>query len=221
VRGFRIELGEIESVLDGHPSLCQAVVRVHEYPSKEKRLVAYVVPAADVVPNVGELRAYAKEKLPEYMVPATIIVMDSLPLTPNGKVDKKTLHLPQDGRANVTDYVAPETEFEQRIAAMWRDVLHVERVGINDNFFDLGGHSLLILKIHAQLQQTCGTDLDLITLFKYPTISALARHLGEKHSTATNVNQNNELLQQRQQRAQNQRDALARQKKLSERMVVA
>lgn len=221
VRGYRIELGEIESLLMAHEAVNLAAVKAHEYPSGEKRLVAYVVPVVGKVPDISELRAFIKEKLPEYMVPSVIMTMDALPLTPNGKVDKKALSAPE-GRRTVADadYVAPQNEFEERIAAIWREALHVEKVGVNDNFFDLGGHSLLLLRIHTQLQQACNRDLALITLFKYPTIGALARHLSEGSGDRSAMEQAHELAEQRQQRAQKQRAALGQQRKsLSQRMV--
>jgi amino acid adenylation domain-containing protein len=221
VRGYRIELGEIESLLAAHETVSLAAVKAHEYPSGEKRLVAYVVPAAGMLPDISELRGFIKEKLPEYMVPSVIITMDALPLTPNGKVDKKALPAPE-GRRTVAAaaFVAPQNEFEERIAGIWREALQIEKVGINDNFFDLGGHSLLLLRIHTQLQQACNRDLALITLFKFPTIGSLSRHLSEEPEDKSAIDQAQQLADQRQQRAQKQRAALGQQRKsLSQRTV--
>jgi surfactin family lipopeptide synthetase A len=186
VRGFRIELEEIEGALGGHPSLRQVVVVAREDRPGEKRLVAYVVAArGDEAPTVEALRGFLSERLPEYMVPSDFVALDALPLTPNGKVDRKALPDPRGFRPNLAaEFVAPETEVERALAEVWREVLGVERVGVEDNFFDLGGHSLLLMKVQRGLQDRLRRELPLMTLFKYPTVRALARFLGQGDGAA-------------------------------------
>jgi acyl carrier protein len=180
VRGFRIELGEIESTLNEHPAVCQSLVMAREQRHGEKRLIAYIVVREGESLTIEELRGFLKEKLPEYMAPSAFALLDTFPLTPNGKVDRKALPnpdgvLPKIGAA----FVAPHTEIERGLAEVWREILGVERVGVNDNFFDLGGDSLRLLQLQQKLQERLRRGFPLITLFRYPTVSALARHLGD------------------------------------------
>jgi amino acid adenylation domain-containing protein len=185
IRGFRIELAEIESVLRTHTGVRDAVVAVREN-KEEKRLVAYVVPAGKSACTTAELRDYLKQKLPDYMVPAAWVVLPALPLTPNGKVDRKALPLPgADAVAELsTVYVAPDSETEQKIAAIWQDVLGIAKVGRNDNFFDLGGHSLLLTTVHTQLRQAFNKDITMVDLFRCTTVRALAQHLAGKSDSS-------------------------------------
>ncbi len=177
VRGFRIELGEIEAVLREHPALRDAVVLAREDVPGDKRLVGYVV-AAEPPPTTGELRSFLQRKLPDYMVPGMFVFLEALPLTPNGKVDRRALPAPDMTRPELESvFVAPEGGVEKTLAEIWRAVLGVERVGIHDNFFDLGGHSLLLTKVHSQLQAALGREVAMIDLFRYSTISTLAKYL--------------------------------------------
>jgi amino acid adenylation domain-containing protein len=177
MRGFRIELGEIESLLAYHPAIRQSVVTVWEDGPAEKRLVAYMVTAPGSAPSVNELRALLTQTLPDYMVPSTFVFLDALPLTPNAKVDRRALPPPPLNRPQLdTAFVAPTTEVEQQIAAIWRDVLSIDQVGMRDNFFDLGGHSLLAVQVHTKLRALFGRDLPLVDLFRHPTVGALARY---------------------------------------------
>ncbi|MFV1966849.1 MAG: amino acid adenylation domain-containing protein, partial [Pirellulaceae bacterium] len=147
IRGFRIELGEIEATLTTHPAVRQAVVIVREEDPGRKRLVAYLVPAEAQEPTTGELWQFLQQKLPEAMVPAAFVTLESLPLTPRGKVDYKALPAPDSTRPELAEtYVAPRTELETQLAEIWTDVLAVDRVGVEDNFFALGGHSLLAVQ---------------------------------------------------------------------------
>jgi len=190
LRGFRIELGEIETVLSQHPAIKEVVVLAREDAPDDKRLVAYLVSDQEPVPTYTELRRFLKEKLPDYMVPAAFVMLDALPLTANGKVDRRML--PEPGRITPeleTPYVAPRTEVESAIVAIWKEVLHVEKVGVHDNFFDLGGHSLRMIQVHSALQERLKRDLPVIELFEYPTIDSLARYLSQGKSEQSSSQQ--------------------------------
>jgi natural product biosynthesis luciferase-like monooxygenase protein len=181
LHGFRIELPEIEVVLGRHAAVREAVAIVREDQPGDKRLVAYVVPRAGVKPNVSELQNYVREHLPTYMIPSFIVVLEALPLTANGKVDRQKLpaleRTRQDGGAG---YVAPQNKLEQTIASIWQQALQVEQIGVQDNFFDRGGHSLLMAQVQSQLQKSLQRDVPLITLLEHPTISSLAAHLRQQ-----------------------------------------
>jgi amino acid adenylation domain-containing protein len=190
IRGFRIELGEIEAILGQHPAIQEAVVLVREDHPGEKRLVAYVVTSANS--HVSEFRSYLKSKLPDYMMPAAFVMLDSLPLTVNGKVDRRALPLPEIARPDLqVNYVAPRTKLEQEIAKIWQDVLQVEKVGLHDNFFDLGGHSLLVIRIHDRLRDIINQDFSVVEIFKYPTVSSFAHYLSPENSKVLSLSANN------------------------------
>jgi amino acid adenylation domain-containing protein len=185
LRGFRIEPGEIESVLGQHPGVRTAAVIAREDEPGDKRLVAYVVP--DGVPlDGGELRRFLEQRLPEYMVPAAIVELDSLPLSPNGKLDRRALPAPDDtDRRERDDYVAPRTPVEEMLAGIWASVLRLERVGIRDNFFVLGGHSLLATQVVSRVRTAIGIELPLRALFEDPTVADLAARVGTELMTAS------------------------------------
>jgi amino acid adenylation domain-containing protein len=177
VRGFRIELGEIESVLASHPAVAQAVVAAREDRTGDRHLAAYVRPVAAPAPSGSELRAFLRERLPDYMVPSTFTELETFPLTPNGKVDR--LRLPEsDGRraGSPGSLVAPRSELERTIAQVWRDVLRLDEVGVDDNFFDLGGHSLLLVRVQTRLRETLDQEVPIVEMFQYPTIRTMAAH---------------------------------------------
>lgn len=179
IRGFRVELGEIEATLLRHPCVGEAAVLAVMYGEDDKRLVAYVGQRGSR-PTVEDLRSFAREHLPQYMVPSLFVVLNAMPLSPNGKVDRRALPAPSGLRPDVTsEYVAPKGELERSVAEIWRGLLKVDRVGLNDNFFDLGGHSLLLVQVQAELQQRLGKDVSMVDMFRYPTVSALARHLSD------------------------------------------
>ena len=181
IRGFRVEIGEIEAALSRHPAVTQAVVTALEEPSGGKRLAAYLVTAGQPTPSVSQLRAFAGTRLPDYMVPSTFTVLTSFPLTPNGKVDRRRLPAPEIQRVDLqAPFDAPRTDIEQAIAATWRAVLRVEEVGMNDNFFDLGGHSLLIVQVHRKLRSAFDHDLSIIEMFQYPTVRSLAERVAKR-----------------------------------------
>jgi len=154
VRGYRIELGEIEAVLERHTQVRQAVVLVREDVPGDKRLVAYVVPAsAGQQPSVTAVRDFLQQRLPEYMVPTAFVFLETMPLTTNGKMDRKALPAPDAALVATAEYVPPRNEMEQRLAALWSELLRVERVGLHDNFFNLGGHSLLATQVVSRLRE--------------------------------------------------------------------
>jgi amino acid adenylation domain-containing protein len=172
VRGFRIEPGEIEGVLRRSEGVADCVVVAREDVPGEKRLVAYVV--GDV--EAGVLREHLRRELPEHMVPAAFVPLERLPLTPTGKLDRKALPAPEYA-ADADRYVAPRTEAERKVAAVWAEVLGVESVGAHDRFFDLGGHSLLLVRVQARLREAFGQPVPITHLFRYLTVSALAAAL--------------------------------------------
>lgn len=172
VRGFRIELEEIESVLSQQVAVRHAVVAVREQDGT-KQLVAYIVTKRKV--TVGELRSFLTAKLPNYMVPSAFVFLDSLPLTPNGKIDRKALPAPDTCRPELTEgFIPPRTPTEKMIANIWAKVLKIEKIGIHDNFFDLGGHSMLIVRLIGQIETAFGLRLRPAIIFQSPTIAQLA-----------------------------------------------
>jgi len=186
IRGFRIEVGEIEAVLGQHPAVGKAVVHIQENASGDKRLIAYVVsktPNPEDALTAGLLRGFLKERLPDYLTPSSFMILEAFPLTPSGKVDRKRLPAPESDRPRLeVDYVMPRTGMEGVIADVWKEALNLEKVGIHDNFFDLGGHSLTMAKVHYELQQRLEKDISMIEMFKYPTISAWSEYLSQKDS---------------------------------------
>jgi NRPS condensation-like uncharacterized protein/acyl carrier protein len=175
IRGFRIELGEIEACLSQHPEVREAVVIARENVLGSPRLVAYIVPRSEPTASVGELRSFLKTKLPEYMIPSAFVMLEALPLTPNGKVDRRSLPAPDTARPELEKpFVAPRTEVEERLAAIWSDVLGLEQIGVRDNFFELGGHSLLATQVVSRVREVFGMELPLRRLFESPTVAGLA-----------------------------------------------
>ncbi|MCP5015770.1 MAG: amino acid adenylation domain-containing protein [Ketobacter sp.] len=174
IRGYRIETGEIESLLTEHPTLQDAVVVAREDTPGDRRLVAYYVPqgAADV--SLSELRTHLRTHLPDYMVPSLFVPLTAVPLNPNGKVDRFALPVPEQGHVTLNDnFVSPRTEREQQLATIWTEVLGLAQVGIDDNFFDVGGESFKAIRVVRKI----GPDASVISLFKHPTIRELAEHL--------------------------------------------
>ncbi|RKI10859.1 non-ribosomal peptide synthetase [Corallococcus sp. AB030] len=177
VRGFRIELAEIEAVLLAHPSVRNAVVMAREDVPGDKRLVAYVAPETL---DVAELRAFLKQRLPDYSVPSTLVCLDALPLTANGKVDRKALPAPESATSASGSYVAPRTPLEEQLAWSFAEVLRVPRVSITDNFFELGGHSLLALRLIASIRVHTGHLVPMAALFQHATVEQLARRIQQE-----------------------------------------
>jgi amino acid adenylation domain-containing protein len=174
IHGYRIELGEIEAVLATHPNVRSCAVLAREDEPGTKRLAAYLVCQNGTAPASGDLRAFLGESLPEYMVPAHYIVLDTLPLTPNGKVDRKALPAPSASMAGAGRGGAPQTQTQIKIAEIWRDLLKADNIGIGDDFFDLGGHSLAATALIQRLRSTFGVEVRLASLFDRPTIASLS-----------------------------------------------
>ncbi|WP_459746961.1 phosphopantetheine-binding protein, partial [Pseudomonas sp. 3A(2025)] len=186
IRGFRIELGEIEARVKEHPAVREAVVLDVDGPLG-KQLVAWLVPVAEPADEAEQsalrenLREALKAVMPDYMVPAHFVFLDHLPLTANGKLDRKALPAP-DASQQQQRYVAPQSELEQQVAAIWAEVLQIERVGLTDNFFELGGHSLLVLSILSRVRLSLGVTLDPSVLFQYPFLADFARQLVQEET---------------------------------------
>jgi acyl carrier protein len=186
VRGFRIEIGEIEAVLNQFSGIKEAVVILRDDISNEKELVAYLVVDSEWS-SVGdeelskEVLLYLRNQLPEYMLPSHFVKLERLPLTPNGKMDRKSLPRPdREARLNAQEYVAPVTEVEKKLSEIWSSVLGIEKVGLHDNFFDLGGNSILVMKlmfrIHHELQQ----DISMTIIFDHPKFSDFIQNIPVK-----------------------------------------
>jgi amino acid adenylation domain-containing protein len=193
LRGFRIELGEIESLLCQHPTIAQATVIIREDLPGDRRLVAYLVAHSQsgTAPIPSELRQFLQQKVPDYFLPAAMVVLPALPLTPNGKIDRTSLPAPDSASLQLqTSFVAPTTPTEIALAQIWIQVLRIERVGTNDDFFELGGHSLLATQV---ISRAFAIDISLQSLFEQPTIAGLASRIdtsiwfkaGSQNATAT------------------------------------
>jgi acyl-coenzyme A synthetase/AMP-(fatty) acid ligase/acyl carrier protein len=174
VRGFRIELGEIESQIKRLRAVSNCVVVLREDRSADQRLTAYYVCKDGHVVSESEVRRQLQAQLPGYMLPQHFMELSSIPLTPNGKVDRQALPKPEVDGASDQGYVAPRTEVEQKIAAVWQEVLNSERVGVNDDFFNLGGHSLLATQVMSRINKLFNIQLPLRRLFEAKTIEGLA-----------------------------------------------
>jgi hypothetical protein len=186
IRGYRVEPSDVEAALEKHAQVREAFVMAREFGPGDKRLVAYLGTDPGNAPGVSELRAFLATKLPEYMIPSAFVLLEKLPLNANGKVDRKALPAPDSTRPELaTAFIAPQGALEEFIATQWRDLLRLNRVGSRDNFFDLGGNSVMIVQIHHRLKQHLHRDIPLISLFQYPTIDTLAQFLGAQDSRAT------------------------------------
>ena len=175
IRGFRIEIGEIESAVLADVSVAQTAVVVREDSPGDQRLVAYVVPAAGVSVSVDDVRTGVGSLLPEYMVPSAFVVLDSIPLTVNGKLDRRALPVPS---LQVAVFRAPTSVVEEVVAQTFADVLGVERVGLDDDFFALGGNSLIATQVTSRLGQALDASVSVRELFEASTVEALAARLG-------------------------------------------
>jgi amino acid adenylation domain-containing protein len=180
IRGFRIELGEIEAALHSHPEVRAAVVLAREDAPGNKRLVAYVV--GEAAPEM--LRAHLNSRLPEYMVPAAYVALDALPLTPNGKLDRRTLPAPEAEAFGARAYEAPQGEVENLLALLWGELLGSERIGRHDDFFALGGHSLMAVQLSSRIRTALGLEVPLAELFAQPTLADFAQRVAAATASA-------------------------------------
>jgi amino acid adenylation domain-containing protein len=180
IRGMRLEVAEVEASLCQHPAVREAVVLAQKITAGNKSLVAYVVSKQEPLPTGDELRNYLRQKLPEYMVPAAFVVLTELPLLSNGKLNRRALPRPKKLVSQPEAvYIAPESDLEQTIASIWQQVFNIDRVNIHANFFDLGGNSLLVAKVHSKLRAAVNRDIQVMELFKHTTIHSLAKYLSE------------------------------------------
>ncbi|MEG4417922.1 amino acid adenylation domain-containing protein [Microcoleus sp. LAD1_D5] len=198
IRGFRIELGEIEAALSQHSSVSTAAVLLQENELGSQRLVAYLVPNSGFRNQhpelISELRSFLKHKLPDYMVPSAFVLLDALPLTPNGKIDRLALSQRCDYVSDETAFTEPQTPTEEEIAEIWTALLGLEKVGTNQNFFDLGGHSLMATQLISRVRSCFGIELALCDFFAAPTIQNLAEMVEEEILANADSNQIDELL---------------------------
>ncbi|MCA9962038.1 MAG: AMP-binding protein, partial [Anaerolineales bacterium] len=213
IRGFRIELGEIEALLNENTAVREAVVVAREDTPGDKRLVAYLIPQTGAKISVGDLRDSLREHLPEFMVPAHFVTMDKFPLTPNKKTDRKALPAPDMVQAMPeTAYVPPSSDLEETIATIWKELLGIAQVGMNDNFFDLGGHSLLTVQAHRRLRDVIEQDISVTDMFRFPTIRSLADFLNQQGNGQAEAR-----VQQSEDRAATRRAALAQRQQMRQR----
>ncbi|MFQ6030822.1 MAG: phosphopantetheine-binding protein, partial [Dehalococcoidia bacterium] len=184
LRGFRIELGEIEAVLERHPEIRQAAVLLREDTPGDPRLAAYIVAEPEVTLTGNDWRGYLQEHLPGYMVPSTFVSLEAMPLTPNQKVDRRALPQPAPSIAPAQEFFAePSNDLEKAIAAIWQELLGVDRISVYDNFFDLGGHSLLSMQFIAQLNKIAGIKIEPREMIMQTLGQLAAAHQGETPAT--------------------------------------
>jgi acyl carrier protein len=181
VRGYRVEVSEIEMALLEHAAVKEAAVVGREIQSGDRQLVTYFVPTREPAATVTELRNFLKDRLPDYMIPSAFVMLPALPLTPNGRVDHLALPAPEGTRPELdTPFAAPRTPIEAELAKIWADVLSLDQVGIHDNFFDLGGHSLAATRVVSQVIKQFRLDLPLQSLFQSPTVAEMAAVIDER-----------------------------------------
>ena len=167
IRGYRINLGEIEATLVQHQDVRQAVVLAREDRLEDKRLIAYIVSELNHKSTSRELRGFLKTKLPDFMIPSYFIFLDALPLTPNGKVDRKALPAPDSISCHPErDFIAPRDNIELQLVQIWEEILNVRPIGVTESFFDIGGHSLLVMRLISQIKSKFGKNFPVATLFK-------------------------------------------------------
>jgi amino acid adenylation domain-containing protein len=211
LRGYRIELGEIEAVVAKHPQVQEAVCLVEKLEQDDERLLAFVVrrPVTsqdEPMVKKADLVTYARERLPEFMVPSNFILLESLPLLPNGKLNRRALlESVNTAKDQERVFVAPTTPTEELLAEIWSEVLKTDRIGIHDNFFDLGGHSFLAIKAHSRLSKTLEREIPLLKLFEYPTLQTLASFLDQTEEKVVPVAQTENWAEKRRQAMMGQR----------------
>jgi acyl carrier protein len=211
IRGYRVELGEIETQLTGHESVREAVVIAREDTPGDVRLVAYVIPSTGVTTDAESFRTHLREKLPEYMIPARYVEMETFPFTPNNKIDRNALPAIEESipsRQQKPEAV-PTNEIEKTILDIWHEVLGTSSAGIEDNFFDLGGHSLLAVQAHRKLTAAIESKITIVDLFRYPTVKALAAYIGNRDD-GENLSKSEDRGQARRKIMANRRQARGR-----------
>lgn len=208
IRGYRIEVEEVENRINQHPNVENSFVMVREDIPGDKRLIAYMVLRDDMDAAGIQIRNWLVDRLPEYMIPSSFMILDKLPLNSNCKVDVNMLPIPGRDRPNLNNsFEMPKTEIEQKIADIWKEVLNIDSVGVKDNFFDLGGHSLMITQVHSKLRKSIEKEITIIDLFRYPTIKLLADYICQ----STNEDDSACTIRER---AEKQRSALIERKNI-------
>lgn len=192
VRGYRIEPAEVEAALCQHPQIAAGVVTVWQDEQKDSKLVAYLQPQPGTeVPSATQIRTFLQERLPDYFIPSLYVPLEALPLSPNGKLDRRQLPSPTLFMTTDSSYVVPQTDKEKIVARIWQEVLNIERVGLDDNFFEIGGHSLLLVQLQNKLEEEFAYPLSLTDLFQFTTVKALADYLnyvsGERQQPISQV----------------------------------
>jgi amino acid adenylation domain-containing protein len=215
IRGFRIELGEIEAALRQHPGVNDGTVIARDDVPGDRRLIAYVVPNHLQSFAVSDLRKFFKKRLPDYMQPSAYVMLETLPLTPNGKVNRQALPAPDQSRPDDLKeaFVPASHPAEKMIAEIWAEALHLDRIGIYDNFFDLGGHSLLLMQVHSRISSLFHKNLPLIKMFEHSTVYSLARYLSEssnEDALSREDQKQTQRLENRKTRLQQIRDRIKR-----------
>jgi hypothetical protein len=200
IRGYRIERGEIEAMLRACAGVRDAIVVPRQGAGGEPALFAYVLGAAGASPAAEALRAQLRATLPDYMVPAAIHVLDAFPYTSNGKIDDRALSQLGISADRDAERVMPSSLTERTVATVWRDVLGIDEIGLHDNFFDLGGHSLLVPRVHRRLQDEFRTRLSIVDLFRHPSVADLAAHLEGVGSGSESLDESEKRAQLRQAR---------------------
>lgn len=208
IRGLRIELGEIETLISEYPNIKQCVVLLREDRPGDKRLVAYFVCEPNQKVNDLGLREYLKIKLPDYMVPQYFVALDAIPLSPNGKADRRALPMVTVNNITQETYIPPRNKIEKLVAEIWQDLLQVPTVGINDSFFDLGGHSLLLVQALQRLKASMAVELSVVDFFQYPTVSSLTAFLSRHKKAQTSFAKTRQQIEK-------QIESLKRQKQMA------
>jgi acyl carrier protein len=195
IRGHRVEPGEVESALRQQPGVRDALVVARADAPHDVKLVGYVVPDDGAAVDPAALRTALRDTLPDVLVPSAIVALPAFPLTPNGKIDRKRLPAVDHAAPSAPDARGPQSDAEQRIAAVWCEILGIDRVGVDQNFFDLGGHSLAMVRVQRRLAEELATEIPLVHLFRYPTVAAVARHIGDgrTETQSTDVRRRAEL----------------------------
>jgi acyl-CoA synthetase (AMP-forming)/AMP-acid ligase II/acyl carrier protein len=188
IRGYRVELGEIEALLRSHASVLEAAVILREDVPGDQRLVAYVRSPAGAGASADELKAWLRQQLPEFMVPSAFVSLAEMPLTPNGKLDRKALPAPQAEQRAETEDAAPKSDAEAMITGIWQRALGINKIGTRDNFFDIGGHSLLVVQVLKELREQSSKPIQMTDLFRHTTIEALARFISGDAEAAAGLN---------------------------------